>query len=291
MFYCISILSVKLSILLLILRIFLSVDRDIFFWITHLLIMVNSIFYIISFFVAIFLCSPREKIWNPDMPGTCLDNKTLYIFSAGFNVASDITMISVPIYLIWTLQMSTKRKIGVSAIFGTGAFACISSLLRVIYQVKLNRTQDYTYVKTETGLWGYAELACGIICGSLPILPLLWQHLPHRSRDTGRISLAPVNNYNQANGTGNQATYSPGKVARSWDDAYEASQQANGDWVKLEEGAAAPLPKSYIERESDEQAINDAIIGGNEVEGTAKKAKNLSMRISEHMAGKTGHER
>lgn len=129
MFYCVSILAVKLSILLLILRIFLSVDRDLFFWITHLLIVVNTIFYVVSFFVAIFLCHPREKIWNPVMPGTCIDNKTLYIFSAGFNVVSDIAMLSVPIYLIWALQMSIKRKIGVSAIFGTGTLFVISSSL------------------------------------------------------------------------------------------------------------------------------------------------------------------
>jgi len=33
---------------------------------------------------------------------------------------SDIAMLSVPIYLIWRLQISRRRKIGISAIFLTG---------------------------------------------------------------------------------------------------------------------------------------------------------------------------
>jgi len=37
-----------------------------------------------------------------------------------FNMLSDIAMLSVPIYLIWRLQISRRRKIGISAIFLTG---------------------------------------------------------------------------------------------------------------------------------------------------------------------------
>ena len=91
MCYCISIACVKLSILLLITRIFLSVNRDIFFWVTQLLIWVNSLFYAIAVFLAIFACRPRRKIWNPDLPGHCLNSKSLYITSAAFNTASGVS--------------------------------------------------------------------------------------------------------------------------------------------------------------------------------------------------------
>lgn len=55
------------------------------------------------------------------MPGSCRDDNALYLASAAFNMVSDIAMLSVPIYLIWNLQMSVQRKMGISAIFGTGA--------------------------------------------------------------------------------------------------------------------------------------------------------------------------
>ena len=88
MCYCISIACVKLSILLLINRIFLSVNRNVFFWLTQFLIWVNSLFYAIAVFLTIFACRPRKKIWNPDLPGKCLNSKSLYITSASFNTAS-----------------------------------------------------------------------------------------------------------------------------------------------------------------------------------------------------------
>lgn len=121
MFYCMSIASVKLSILLLITRIFLAVNRNVLFWLTHLLMWTNTLFYSIAFFLAIFACRPRHKIWSPEVPGQCFDSKSLYITSATFNTVSDLLVLSVPIHMIWKLQMGTKRKLGVSAIFGTGA--------------------------------------------------------------------------------------------------------------------------------------------------------------------------
>lgn len=69
------------------------------------------------------------------MPGHCLKIEILYLASGSFNMVSDIAMLSVPIYLIWNLQMSTQRKIGVSLIFGTGALfvkpVSSSSVLRL----------------------------------------------------------------------------------------------------------------------------------------------------------------
>lgn len=87
------------------------------------LIFANTVFYGVAFFVAIFDCTPRRRIWDENTPGHCLNNKTLYIFSAAFNIVSDSIMLTVPIYLIWTLQMSIRRKIGVSAIFATGVLS------------------------------------------------------------------------------------------------------------------------------------------------------------------------
>ena len=120
MIYSVALAMIKISILLLILRIFLSTQRDKFYWVTQGLIAVNTIFYIIFLFVPIFLCKPLSKIWNPDEPGKCLKIFDLYIASAAFNMISDIAMLSVPIFLIWKLQMSYRRKLGVSLIFGVG---------------------------------------------------------------------------------------------------------------------------------------------------------------------------
>ena len=112
--------------MLLVLRVFCSVKRDVGYWLTQSLIVVNGVFYIIYFFIPIFLCFPRTKIWNPEEAGHCLDVNVLYAASSSFNMVSDIAMLSVPVYTIWKLQMSKRRKIGISAIFLTGGLSVLS---------------------------------------------------------------------------------------------------------------------------------------------------------------------
>ncbi len=121
MMYSLAVFFTKLSIMLLILRVFCAVKRDIKYWLTWVLIFANSAFYLLFFFIPIFACSPREKIWNKSVQGHCLDVNVLYLASACFNMISDIAMLSVPIYMVWHLQISTQRKLGISAIFSTGS--------------------------------------------------------------------------------------------------------------------------------------------------------------------------
>ncbi|KAI4249404.1 MAG: hypothetical protein LQ352_005659 [Teloschistes flavicans] len=257
MFYCLAIASVKLSILLLITRIFLAVRRNLLFWLTQALIWVNTLFYGIAFFIAIFGCRPRRKIWNPDDPGKCFDSKSLYITSASFNTFSDLAMLSVVIHMVFKLQMSLKRKIGITAVFGFGVF-----IVRIFYEIKLTRTKDFTYVHMETGLLGYAEVACGVICACLPILPLVWHHLS-RSTGGGDMALGPINRSPQC--TCHFNTKRSKMSTTAWSEATDAHHEPvkGKNWVRLEDGTIAPVPKAFhAEREaSDEQALTAAIAG------------------------------
>ena len=125
MVYSLAVFFTKTSIMLLVLRVFCSVKRDVGYWLTQSLIVVNGVFYIIYFFIPIFLCFPRSKIWNPEEAGHCLDVNVLYTASSCFNMVSDIAMLSVPVYTIWKLQISRRRKIGISAIFLTGGLSVL----------------------------------------------------------------------------------------------------------------------------------------------------------------------
>ena len=82
--------------------------------------MLNIMFYLIHFFIAIFSCKPREKIWKQTVPGAYLDIFSLYISSAAFNVYSDLAMLFVPLWRIWHLNMSKAQRLGISTVFLTG---------------------------------------------------------------------------------------------------------------------------------------------------------------------------
>lgn len=110
----------KISILLLVLRIFCPGKRDPFYWCLQTLNVLNTVFYGIYFIIPFVLCNPRKKIWLPKTEGKCLQLFALYISSAVFNILSDIAMYSAPLWKIWHLQMSKGRKLGMSAVFATG---------------------------------------------------------------------------------------------------------------------------------------------------------------------------
>ena len=124
--YSVVILVAKLSILLLYLRLFVPA-RSQKTWAYYAIIFViifNIIFYTIATFIRAFCCTPRAKIWDPNLPGTCINHYNMYtiiIVNAGLNVISDIFIILIPMSMIWKLHVSRKRKFKISAFFFLGS--------------------------------------------------------------------------------------------------------------------------------------------------------------------------
>ena len=73
------------------------------------------------FYVSIFQCVPREKLWTPTLPGFCINYPVTLMVVGIFNVCSDFVILLLPMAWIWRLKMSTQRKLGVSSIFAFGA--------------------------------------------------------------------------------------------------------------------------------------------------------------------------
>ncbi|KAL6721505.1 hypothetical protein ACLMJK_000609 [Lecanora helva] len=177
MMYSPAVGFIKISIILLVLRIFCPVKRDPFYWALQSLNVLNTIFYTVYFIIPFVVCQPRKKIWQPQTPGKCLKVFDLYIASAVFNVCSDLVMYSAPLWKIWHLQMSKGQKLGIISIFATGGFAVGFAILRLIWAILLVFNADFSYVKMQANVFGAAELACGIICSCLFVLPRLYRHL------------------------------------------------------------------------------------------------------------------
>ena len=78
-----------------------------------------SYFLIFTFF-SMFECKPIGKYWKFENPGHCLNMSGYFVATGVFNLVSDIAILLFPLYCTWKLQISTKRKFGVSAIFFVG---------------------------------------------------------------------------------------------------------------------------------------------------------------------------
>ena len=113
-------LFTKLAILLQIKRIFHGTTRDSVHWLSISLMVLDVTYYIASAISEIAQCVPREKIWNPLLPGTCINNNTKVVVDGAFNFTIDLLIFMLPIYAILRLKMVIKRKLGICAIFATG---------------------------------------------------------------------------------------------------------------------------------------------------------------------------
>ena len=77
----------------------------------------------------------------------------------------------------------------------------------MIYNFSLVKRDDYTYIHLQTSLWATAELAFGLICSCLVVLPRLYQHF---------CDITPYKtNSNSMKDTRSQVT-SHGKTKREW---------------------------------------------------------------------------
>ena len=114
---------VKVAILLQYSRIFNPTGKSdlpmfiaIQFWIWSI-----TLFYLVEMFFNIFLCSPREMIWNKLITtGHCYNGYAIDKASGVFNVISDFAILILPMSSIWRLRMSLKKRLLLSGVFAVG---------------------------------------------------------------------------------------------------------------------------------------------------------------------------
>jgi hypothetical protein len=101
-------------------RIFCPSNRGAVHWTLVALITVNVMFYLTTFFAQMFQCIPREKIWRPDLPGSCMKSFVGILAIGVANLVLDLGILLVPIWAIWKLQIPVKRKLEAYAVFSLG---------------------------------------------------------------------------------------------------------------------------------------------------------------------------
>lgn len=124
--YSLIIIPLKVSLILQIRRIFTPHDRSLharplFLWTIDSFLVLNIIFYTALFVFQFLACRPLARAWNPLIRGTCVQDKlVVHIISASINTASDLMIVIFPQPVIWRLELSKKRKWGLSAVFLLG---------------------------------------------------------------------------------------------------------------------------------------------------------------------------
>lgn len=118
--YLAAMCFVKLSILFLYLRLFaVRPTIRIATYIAIALLLLSSV---LAFFLYMFGCRTVQALFNPYAEGVqCLNRTQLLLWPGVANLVTDLFTLVIPIPLIWGLQLSTGRKIGVLIILGLGS--------------------------------------------------------------------------------------------------------------------------------------------------------------------------
>ncbi|KAL8917289.1 MAG: hypothetical protein Q9172_005915 [Xanthocarpia lactea] len=171
MFYLISIMSTKIAILLLYNSLF-GVKRWFRYLCYGMMVVVTS-YCVIFFFIEAFNCNPVEKTWHAltyTGPAKCFDNSMVQFVIGGFNIATDLIILVMPMPIILKLNTDSKRKIGLLVIFSTGIFVFASTIVREVIVVQTLRDFDQSWVTVPETVWLTIENDIGIICACLPAL-------------------------------------------------------------------------------------------------------------------------
>ncbi|RHZ57989.1 putative integral membrane protein Pth11-like [Aspergillus thermomutatus] len=129
--------------------------------------------------VAAFQCRPIPKAWNASLPGHCVEINIFYLSNAALNILTDLLTYTLPIKVIFKLQMPFKQKFALVLILCLGLFACISSIIRITYIPTMLTSADFTYAISGAMYWSVIETNVGILAASIPSFkPIASRFLP-----------------------------------------------------------------------------------------------------------------
>ncbi|KNG86538.1 integral membrane protein, partial [Aspergillus nomiae NRRL 13137] len=160
---------VKLALLSILLRIFAPDRRKVL--VIHISLLVLLLYYIPALFIKVFFCKPISAFWyGTSNGGTCLDQRKVIIADSAISIASDLWILILPAPLLWSLHMSTIKKLRVIGILSAGGIATAFSIWRLVMMVREPPTADITWAWIHVVLTANAEAAIGLICACLPSL-------------------------------------------------------------------------------------------------------------------------
>ena len=132
--------------------------------------------------------------------------------------------------------------------------ACIASVLRTTYSLRLSQTPDFTHEVNLVGLWALVEIYIGYIVSCLPQSPRFFQFIgPKVSNSFTRIAsfgnrmtgLTSQSNHRRASSTSGQplANHTASNVRN---DSYEVGTKRREEYITLEERGPKSTEKTTV---------------------------------------------
>ncbi|KAK1978452.1 hypothetical protein LZ30DRAFT_784144 [Colletotrichum cereale] len=144
-------------------------------------LIVFVILYTIMAWLSFFLyCTPLQGYWDRSLKPKCYELSLFINFAlinTAFNIFTDVCFATLPIPIIWVLQMRLQTRIYLIGILGLGYFAVIMGIIKSFFQIAQPGNKDSTFLQSIQ-FWGFLQLNLGIIAACAPSLkPLVGRAL------------------------------------------------------------------------------------------------------------------
>ncbi|XWW99723.1 hypothetical protein V2A60_007735 [Cordyceps javanica] len=171
-FYKLTINLTKTSILLLYRRIFV---QKWFRYSCNTLICIVMAYCVATTASSIWQCTPIPFAWDKSLHGTCISMIKNWYANAGFAIATDLLILSLPMQPIWASKLPVNQKRALMLVFALGGFVTVTSILRATTLNFSITSPDVTYDIAST-LWTMIEMNVALICACLPMcrMVLAW---------------------------------------------------------------------------------------------------------------------
>lgn len=118
--YSLGTLLIKLSILLFYLQ--LSAHRPIRI-IIYSVMFVTTGYNVAGLLSPLYICTPIRSYWDFSVVGKCWNINAYFVSLSAINVATDIAMLLLPIWLLRPLHVPKRQKIGVTIVLMMGSLS------------------------------------------------------------------------------------------------------------------------------------------------------------------------
>ncbi|KAH6655360.1 hypothetical protein BKA67DRAFT_657307 [Truncatella angustata] len=236
--YCVTMISSKLSIGVFLLRITVS---KLHHYILYILMFLSVVTGLVFFFVTLFQCYPVTYFWYKEQDGTCIDSGIIaaltYLYSA-ISVIVDFTFALLPLHIIRGLQMHKRTKLALIPILGMGCIASIAVVVRFAFIEKF-KDPDFLWATVDIAIWSTTEQGLAITAGSLASLQPLAKRMGQRlgiwqtqqTRSKGSKDMLP-----KTIGSLDQSKRHKKLGSRSANDTFGMTTFDNNDWNDRDEG-------------------------------------------------------
>ncbi|KAH7144215.1 hypothetical protein B0J13DRAFT_444021 [Dactylonectria estremocensis] len=246
--YCCSLVFIKGSICVTLLRIAVIKAHRIIIWVTLITSCISSLIIVIALLA---MCQPVSAAWGAS-PGHCAPTMILtglsYMVSAA-SVAIDWVCAILPGFMLYKAQMKRQTKISITIILGLGVLASIATMVRLPYLKYYTQPEDYLYNVASIALWSVIESGIGTIAGSLPSLRRLLKNWVSFDSSVGQspANITPFTGTNNATVTSKIAT--TGRPHNS----LRSNMTGNRDWEPLDDASSSH--KIYVHVDVEMQSL------------------------------------